>query len=145
MHATIESLMQGAIAEARRQGTPYGALILHRPSGEVLRVANQVRQTQDPTAHAEVVAIREMAQRQWPGSECTLVSTCEPCPMCAMAAVWAGISAIYFGAAIDDAARFGHQVKIYASQITGRAWYDICLEGGILREACVELFAVREK
>jgi tRNA(Arg) A34 adenosine deaminase TadA len=60
--------------------------------------------------------------------------------MCAMAAVWAGVSKIYFGATIDDAAAHGHQVKIYCREVAEKAWYDIKVEGGVLQEDCVALF-----
>lgn len=136
----IKESMRAAIQCARKEGTPYGATLLHQPSGRQLVVANSVRAEGDPTAHAEVNAIRQGARQGINLRECWLISTCEPCPMCAMAAVWAGIRGIYFGASIDDAGHHGHQVKIYCREIADRAWYDLKVEGEILREDCLQLF-----
>ncbi len=136
----IEQYMLEAVACARKHNTPYGAVIVEPSSGRKLIVANSVGAENDPTAHAEVNAIREAARQGLRLQGSILVSTCEPCPMCAMAAIWAGVGAIYFGATIDDAARHGHQVRIYAQQLAAEAWYEIEARGGILREQCLALF-----
>lgn len=133
--------MQAAIEAAKAAATPYGAVLLQPGSGEKVVVANSVKQDQDPTAHAEVNAIRQARRQGLETQGSILFSTCEPCPMCAMAAVWAGVSEIYFGATIDDAAAHGHQVKIYCKDIAGKAWYDITVEGAVLREDCKLLFS----
>jgi len=140
MEKQIEALMQAAIVEARIARTPYGAALYYPPSGESLVVANSVGASGDPTAHAEVNAIRTAAARSFPLKGAVLISTCEPCPMCAMAAVWAGIAVIYYGATIDDAACYGQQVKLYCREIAQRAWYDLDIRPGLLRQACVDLF-----
>ncbi len=140
MEERITTLMRAAIEAARTARTPYGAALYHPPSGESLVVANSVGASGDPTAHAEVNAIRTAAARSFPLQGAVLISTCEPCPMCAMAAVWAGIGAIYYGATIDDAARYGRQVKLYCREIAQRAWYELDVRPGLLRPACVELF-----
>jgi tRNA(Arg) A34 adenosine deaminase TadA len=132
--------MQAAIQKAESAGTPYGAVLLQPETGEKVVVANSVKADADPTAHAEVNAIRKARKSGIPTAGSILFSTCEPCPMCAMAAVWAGVSKIYFGATIDDAAAHGHQVKIYCREIAEKAWYDIKVEGSVLQEDCVALF-----
>lgn len=132
--------MQSAIEAARAKRTPYGAVIVDPVGGKQIIAVNSVRSDKDPTAHAEVNAIRQAAGESMDLSRCHLISTCEPCPMCAMAAVWAGIPAIYFGAGIDDAARYGRQVPVYCRDIARQAWYDLRVEGGILREECLQLF-----
>ena len=79
---------------------PIAALVLDE-SGEVIAGAvNQREALQDPTAHAEVLVLREAAalRGQWRLSGCTLVVTLEPCPMCAGAAVLSRIDRIVFGA-----------------------------------------------
>lgn len=132
--------MQAAIRKAKAAGTPYGAVLLQPETGQKVIVANSVKADGDPTAHAEVNAIRQARKSGFPTAGSILFSTCEPCPMCAMAAVWAGVSRVYFGATIDDAAAHGHQVKIYCREIAEKAWYDIKVEGGVLQEDCVALF-----
>ncbi len=132
--------MKAAIEAARQAGTPYGAVLLQPETGQKIVIANSVKADADPTAHAEVNALREAGKQgiATPGS--VLFSTCEPCPMCAMAAVWAGVSHIYYGATIDDAAQHGNQVRIYCREVAAKAWYELPVEGGVLRDECRSLF-----
>ena len=90
------------------KGGPFGAVIVH--DGRIVAEgANAVTATYDPTAHAEVSAIRAACRAlgtfTLAGSE--LYTSCEPCPMCLAAAYWARLDAIYFGASAADAARAG--------------------------------------
>jgi guanine deaminase len=90
------------------RGGPFGAVIVQ--SGRIVaEAANAVTQTNDPTAHAEVNAIRAActALKVFSLRGCQLYTSCEPCPMCLAAAHWARISAIYFGCSAADAARAG--------------------------------------
>ncbi len=89
-------------------GGPFAALIVRR--GTVLaRGVNQVTARNDPTAHAEIVAIREacLLLNSYQLGECEIYSSCEPCPMCLGAIYWARPKALYFAAAREDAARVG--------------------------------------
>lgn len=140
MNNSIPQLMQSAIDAARKKQTPYGAAILDPRNGRKVVTANTAGETNDPTAHAEINAIRAAVEQGIDLQHALLISTCEPCPMCAMAAVWSGIKAIYFGAGIDDAAKYGNQVHIYSRDFAAEAWYELKVEGGILREECLELF-----
>lgn len=133
--------MQAAIAAAKSAGTPYGAVLLQPETGQKVVVANSVKADADPTAHAEVNAIREAGRQGIATKDSILFSTCEPCPMCAMAAVWAGVKEIYYGATIDDAAEYGNQIGIYCREIADKAWYPMQVEGGVLREKCFHLFS----
>jgi tRNA(adenine34) deaminase len=79
---------------------PIGAIVLD-PNGTVIaRARNQREATGDPTAHAEVLALREAAavRGEWRLTDCTLVVTLEPCPMCAGAATMARVGRVVFGA-----------------------------------------------
>ena len=89
-------------------GGPFGAVVV-RDGRIVAEDANTVTTTHDPTAHAEVNAIRAAARalNAFTLSGCQLYSSCEPCPMCLAAAYWARIDAIYYGASAEDAARAG--------------------------------------
>ncbi|MEU8246382.1 nucleoside deaminase [Nonomuraea sp. NPDC048916] len=92
-----------AVAAGARGEVPVGAVVLD-PLGEVLSAAGNDRESSaDPTAHAEVLALRRAAGRrgQWRLDGCTLVVTLEPCTMCAGAAVLARVDRIVYGA-IDE-------------------------------------------
>jgi tRNA(Arg) A34 adenosine deaminase TadA len=89
-------------------GGPFGAVIV-RDGQIVAEAVNTVTATNDPTAHAEVNAIRAAARalRSFTLTGCQLYTSCEPCPMCLAAAYWARVDAIYYGASASDAARAG--------------------------------------
>lgn len=89
-------------------GGPFGAVVVK--DGRVVGAAgNSVTPSNDPTAHAEVNAIREACKelQTFDLSGATLYTSCEPCPMCLAAAYWANISKIYYAADRDQAARGG--------------------------------------
>ena len=99
-------------------GGPFGAVVLR--DGEIIgEGCNQVTSTCDPTAHAEIVAIRAACTRLGTFSlaGCTLVSSCEPCPMCLAAAHWARCDAVIFGASRRDAARAGFDDALLYEEI----------------------------
>jgi tRNA(Arg) A34 adenosine deaminase TadA len=90
------------------RGGPFGAVI--EKDGRILAEgANLVTSTHDPTAHAEVVAVREACRILQTHSleGCTLYASCEPCPMCLSAIYWARISKLVYAATKDDAAAAG--------------------------------------
>jgi len=89
-------------------GGPFGAVVA-RDGKIVGRGYNAVTSTNDPTAHSEIVAIREACRTlgTYDLSGCDLYSSCEPCPMCLAAAYWAGIANIYYGNTRKDAAKIG--------------------------------------
>lgn len=91
------------------KGGPFGAIIVDKNGNIVGKGNNQVTSTNDPTAHAEVVAIRDACKNlgtfQLVG--CTIYSSCEPCPMCLGAIYWARPERIIFAASREDAAVIG--------------------------------------
>jgi guanine deaminase len=89
-------------------GGPFGAVIVRRRK-IVARGWNKVVSTNDPTAHAEVVAIRAAcrAVKHFHLKGCQLYTSCEPCPMCLAAAYWAQVDEIIYAATRRDAARIG--------------------------------------
>jgi tRNA(Arg) A34 adenosine deaminase TadA len=89
-------------------GGPFGAVIV-RDGQIVAEAVNTVTASLDPTAHAEVNAIRAAAKAlgTFTLAGCQLYTSCEPCPMCLAATHWARMEAVYFGASAADAARAG--------------------------------------
>jgi guanine deaminase len=89
-------------------GGPFGAVIV-KESHIVAEGANQVTSTNDPTAHAEVVAIREACRKLgvFDLQGCDIYSSCEPCPMCLAAIYWARLSRVYFANTDEDASKIG--------------------------------------
>ena len=89
-------------------GGPFGAIIVR--DGEIIgQGANRVTNNLDPTAHAEIMAIRDACQtaQSFSLEGATLYSSCEPCPMCLAAAYWSRLERIVFGCTQDDAAAIG--------------------------------------
>lgn len=89
-------------------GGPFGAVIV-RDGAVIAEGTNRVTTAVDPTAHAEVVAIREACKQLGAFSleGCEIYTSCEPCPMCLAAIYWARLDAIYYANDRDDAARVG--------------------------------------
>jgi guanine deaminase len=100
------------------RGGPFGAVVAR--NGEVIAEgANQVTSTKDPTAHAEVNAIRAACKKlgvfELPG--CEIYTSCEPCPMCLGAIYWARLSQIYFASVAADAAQVGFDDSLIYREI----------------------------
>ncbi|MCU1309969.1 MAG: tRNA-specific adenosine deaminase [Candidatus Angelobacter sp.] len=89
-------------------GGPFAAVIV-KDGRIIARGLNRVTSTNDPTAHAEVVAIREAcaALKSFQLTGCEIYSSCEPCPMCLAAIYWARPSKVFFGNSKEDAAAAG--------------------------------------
>jgi tRNA(Arg) A34 adenosine deaminase TadA len=108
-----KNFMRAAIALAETgmrggSGGPFGCVVVRR--GEIVgRGHNRVTSTNDPTAHAEVVAIRDACARlgTFQLDDCALYTSCEPCPMCLAASYWARIPSIFYGNTRADAAAIG--------------------------------------
>jgi guanine deaminase len=90
------------------RGGPFAAVVVK--DGKIIaEAANCVTSTNDPTAHAEVVAIRQACKKlgTFELKDCTIYTTCEPCPMCVGAIYWARPARVYFGGTAADAAKAG--------------------------------------
>src|SRR5512136_691190 len=113
----MRKFMRMAIREAekgmrRNEGGPFGAVIV-KDGKVVARAHNRVIKTNDPTAHAEVVAIRKATAKlkRFDLSDCEIYASCEPCPMCFAAIHWAKMRTLYFGCSRKDAAAIGFDDK----------------------------------
>ena len=112
-HSPNPEFLRRAILLATRNvttgaGGPFGAVVVR--NGQIAgEGVNSVTATADPTAHAEVNAIRAAAKAlgTFTLAGCELYTSCEPCPMCLAAAYWARLDAVFYGASAADAARAG--------------------------------------
>src|SRR5438309_1110140 len=118
-----ESLMREAIAlalESVRSGVggPFGAIVVH--AGRIVgQGTNLVTATNDPTAHAEIIALRQAGQAlaTFRLQGCELYASCEPCPMCLAAIYWARIDRVYYAATRADAAAAGFDDALLYQEI----------------------------
>ncbi len=138
--------MEAAVREARAglgrgEGGPFGAVVV-RGGTIVARAHNRVVRTRDPTAHAEVLAIRKASRRlgRFDLSDCEIYATSEPCPMCLGAILWARIPKLTFGCSKSDAAAAGFDDARFHKIVrrpTSGSGLKISRTG---RKACLELF-----
>ncbi|HLJ88027.1 MAG TPA: nucleoside deaminase [Candidatus Angelobacter sp.] len=123
LHPPNEMFMRRAIALAREsmnslKGGPFGAVVVR--NGEIVAEGgNSVTALNDPTAHAEVVAIRLACSNLgvFQLTDCEIYSSCEPCPMCLGAIYWSRLRAVFFGASRFDAAQAGFDDSFIYSQL----------------------------
>jgi tRNA(Arg) A34 adenosine deaminase TadA len=100
-------------------GGPFGAVVVR--DGEIVAISgNCVTSTNDPTAHAEVVAIREACKTldTFDLSGCEIFASCEPCPMCLGAIMWSRIDKLYYAADRNDAASAGFDDELFYTELT---------------------------
>ena len=125
----------------QKEGGPLGAIIIDKNGNIIGNGNNQVVKEKDPTAHAEIVAIREACKKldTQDLSGCILYTSCEPCPMCLSAIIWANIKTIYYGCTKEDAGKIGFRDDKIYEYIKGK-------NNGMLekiqidREECIKTF-----
>ncbi len=147
----MERAIKEAKAAAPKGQYPLGAVVVR--DGKILSTAhNTAHKTNDPTAHAEVNAIRSAAQKV--GSRylqhAWLYSTLEPCPMCVSAAIWAKMAGIVYGATKEDALKVyrrqrnekftWRQINITAEEVIAKGEPKLALHKKFLRSECLKLF-----
>jgi guanine deaminase len=129
------------------EGGPFGAIIV-RGNEIVGRGWNRVTSTNDPTAHAEIVAIRDACSKlkTFSLAGCEIYSSCEPCPLCLAAIYWSRLAHIYFAATGEDAAAAGFDdVHFYSELGKPSNQRSIPMEQSLRQEACVALRAWQNK
>lgn len=106
IHLAVENVQTG-------RGGPFGAVIV-REGLIIARGTNQVIASRDPTAHAEVVAIRAacQARQDFSLAGCEIYTSCEPCPLCLAAIYWAHLDKIHYAATCDQAAEAGFDDRV---------------------------------
>ena len=104
----MQKAIKLSIENVKRGGGPFGAVIVKE--GKIIATGvNRVTKNNDPTAHAEITAIRKAARKlgTFDLSGCEIYTSCEPCPMCLSAIYWAHIEKIYYGNSKTDAKNIG--------------------------------------
>jgi guanine deaminase len=115
----LEAISLSADSISAPYGGPFGAVIVK--NGEIIgRGKNLVTDHNDPTAHAEVSAVRDACQKinHYDLSGCEIYTSCEPCPMCLCAIYWARLDKIYYAANRKDAASIGFDDQYFYEQIS---------------------------
>ena len=84
------------LAQANKKGNPFSAMIIEKSTNRSIVAVNRVTTANDPTAHAEIEAIRKAGKKGFNFENCTMICSGEPCPMCATAIAWAGIKEVLY-------------------------------------------------
>ena len=123
------------------EGGPFGAVITDKEGNIIAKGNNMVLKNNDPTAHAEVTVIREACKKLgiYDLSGYVLYTSCEPCPMCLSAIIWANIKEVYYACTREDAGRIGFRDDVIYEYLEGKNRELLNLKQ-IDREGCIELF-----
>ena len=107
-----------SIESVNKNGGPFGCVIV-KNNKVIAKGSNKVTSTNDPTAHGEIVAIREACKKlkNFNLNGCELYSSCEPCPMCLSAIYWARINKIYFANTREDARKIDFDDSLIYSEL----------------------------
>lgn len=140
-----KQFMSEAIGEAKNGKTPFGCAIVDK--NEIVSMAhNTVKADHDPTAHAEMNAIRKLFKnKNFTPSALTLYTTCEPCPMCMSAIIFAGIGRVVFGVPISEISQYYKQIQLPSSEIAKLGFNKIEINGGVLHQECLALLKNRSQ
>ena len=124
----------------KKEGGPFGAVIIDKEGNIISTGNNKVLKTNDPTAHAEIVAIRKACSKLKTNdlSNYTLYSSCEPCPMCLSAIIWANIKNVYYGCTRKDAGEIGFRDDMIYEYLKGKNKKLINIKQ-IDREECLKI------
>ena len=130
----------------KKEGGPFGAIITDEEGNIISNGNNQVLKQKDPTAHAEIVAIRNACKKlnKYDLANCILYTSCEPCPMCLSAIIWSNIKEVYFGCTKEDAGSIGFRDDVIYDYLKGKNKDLIDLKQ-IDREECIKTFEEYQK
>jgi len=133
-------IMKAAIEIAEENGTPFGA-VLAMGDEIFITAANQTKKLHDPTAHAELLAIRKLSSslKKTELSGFSLYTTCEPCPMCMSAAIWSGIDLVIYGCSIPEISKYMPQIDLQSSEVANRSFRKINIEKDFMADECLRL------
>ena len=136
-----EAAYEAEVGEKNKDGGPFGAVITDKYGKIVARGHNRVLETNDPTNHAEIVAIIEACRLLGTHdlNEYIIFSSCEPCPMCLSAIIWSNIKVLYYGADRKDAANAGFRDDDIYNYLDGKN--NILLKKEKVNERCKKVLA----
>lgn len=128
------------------EGGPFGAVIVDAKGNIISEANNMVLKNNDPTAHAEVIAIRKACEKlgTYDLSGCTIYTSCEPCPMCLSAIIWANIKNVYYACTRNDANEICFRDNIIYEFLEGKNKSLLNIQE-IDREECLEVFEEYKK
>ncbi len=144
MRSDHDKFIRMAIGKAERGDSPFGALVVQ--NGEVVVTAwNTVKTDRDPTAHAELNALRGAVTELGTTNleTCTLYSTVEPCPMCMAAAMHARVRQVVYGASIEEVSEHVPQIRMSSRELAARGVHPVEVIGGVLADLCLVPFRNR--
>jgi tRNA(Arg) A34 adenosine deaminase TadA len=130
----------------RGKGGPFGAVVVK--NGKIVgRGCNQVTSSNDPTAHAEIVAIREACKRlkTFQLDDCELYTSCEPCPMCLSAIYWSRLRGVFYGNTRKDAAKIAFDDDFIYREVGLPIRKRTLVMKQLLRSEAIEAFKEWEK
>ena len=132
-----------SIKSVGNSGGPFGCVIV-KNNKIISEGHNQVTSTNDPTAHGEIVAIRNACKElnTFNLSDCFLYSSCEPCPMCMSAIYWSRITKVYFGNTRDDAKKIEFDDSFIYSEISKKNEDRSILMEQVLRDEALKAFKI---
>ena len=130
----------------RGKGGPFGAIVV-KGNQIVGRGCNQVTSSNDPTAHAEIVAIRDACRRlkTFQLDDCDLYTSCEPCPMCLSAMYWARLRSVFYGNTRKDAAKIAFDDDFIYREVSLPIRQRKLVMKQLLRQEALAAFAEWEK
>ena len=143
MKKALEAAQKGS---HNHEGGPFGAVIVDKTGKIIAQANNQVLKNNDPTAHAEIMAIREACQKLGTHdlTGYSIYTSCEPCPMCLSANIWSNITTVYYACTRADAAKIGFRDDQIYCYLAGEQ-KDLLSLITMDREECLKVFEQYEK
>ena len=126
---------------SKHEGGPFGAVITDKYGKIISNGNNKVIKENDPIAHAEIIAIREACKKlkTYDLSDYILYTSCEPCPMCLSAIIWANIKEVYYGCTKEDAGKIGFRDDVIYDFLKGYN-KDLIKLKQMDRDVCIKTF-----
>lgn len=123
------------------EGGPFGAVIVDKQGNIIAQASNQVIKNNDPTAHAEIQAIRMASKKlgTYDLKDLILYTSCEPCPMCLSAIIWSNIKEVYYACTREDAGKIGFRDDIIYEYLKGKKVNLLNIKQ-IDRDECRQIF-----
>lgn len=143
MKIAVDSARNGMI---NNEGGPFGCVIVDKSGNVISSGNNRVLIDVDPTAHAEIVAIRNASKKlnTYDLSNLILYSSCKPCPMCLSAIIWSNIKQVYYGCDSEDAASIGFRDDLIYNYFFNKS-DDILSMSHLCNSECISLFEEYKK